>query len=302
MLPLSIREMLLGRHDSFVGSKKEKGVIEGLSFEALEEEEARNLEVFFLEEEVLGALWELNSDKASDVVLIANEAIDSMLKKKGSDLLCKLDIEKAYGHVNWEFLLAILAKTGSKGLRQRDPISPYLFVIAMEALSRLILRAQVGGFISGFKVSHVGVKINLEKSEMIPMGEVDNLEELACEIGCKVGKLPSSCLGLPLGASYKSMVVWGGVEEQCDSLWKKIIRGKFGEEEEGWKSGVVRDSYGFRAWTEIEKQWELFNSMISFVVGNWRRVKFWKDKWCNKKPLCETFLPLSVLSDSKEAW
>ena len=87
-----------------------------------------------------------------------------------------------------------------------------------------------------------------------------------------------------------------------DSLWKTIIRGKFGEEEEGWKSGVVRDSYGFRAWTEIEKQWELFNSMISFVVGNWRRVKFWKDKWCNKKPLCETFLPLSVLSDSKEAW
>ena len=59
------------------------------------------------------------------------------------------------------------------------------------------------------------MKINLEKSEMIPMGEVDNLEELACEIGCKVGKLPSSCLGLPLGASYKSMVVWGGVEEQC---------------------------------------------------------------------------------------
>ena len=59
------------------------------------------------------------------------------------------------------------------------------------------------------------MKINLEKSEMIPMGEVDNLEELACEIGCKVGKLPSSCLGLPLRASYKSMVVWGGVEEQC---------------------------------------------------------------------------------------
>ena len=51
------------------------------------------------------------------------------------------------------------------------------------------------------------MKINLEKSEMIPMGEVDNLEELACEIGCKVGKLPSSCLGLPLGASYKSMIV-----------------------------------------------------------------------------------------------
>ena len=38
----------------------------------------------------------------------------------------------------------------------------------------------------------LGLKINLEKSEVIPVGEVDLLEELAYEIGCKVGKLPSS--------------------------------------------------------------------------------------------------------------
>ena len=42
---------------------------------------------------------------------------------------------------------------------------------------------------------------------MIPVGEVDNSEELACEIGYKVRKLPTSYLGLPLGASYKSVVV-----------------------------------------------------------------------------------------------
>ena len=42
---------------------------------------------------------------------------------------------------------------------------------------------------------------------MIPVGEVDNLEELACEICYKVRKLPTSYLGLPLGASYKSVVV-----------------------------------------------------------------------------------------------
>ncbi|RVW59508.1 hypothetical protein CK203_115574 [Vitis vinifera] len=29
-----------------------------------------------------------------------------------------------------------------------------------------------------------------------------------------------------------------------DSLWKKIIKGKFGEEEGGWRARVVRDSYG----------------------------------------------------------
>ena len=43
----------------------------------------------------------------------------------------------------------------------------------------------------------LGLKINLEKSEMVLVGEVDNVENLACKIGCKVGKLSSSYLRLP---------------------------------------------------------------------------------------------------------
>ena len=50
-----------------------------------------------------------------DAVLIANEAIDSILKSNNWAILCKLDIEKAYDHVDWSFLLAVLGKMGFGG-------------------------------------------------------------------------------------------------------------------------------------------------------------------------------------------
>ena len=64
-----------------------------------------------------------------------------------------------------------------------------------------------------------GLRINLNKSEIIPIDPVGNMEELALELGCKVGSLPTSYLGLPLGAKHKTLSVWDSVEEKSKRGW-----------------------------------------------------------------------------------
>ena len=49
-----------------------------------------------------------------------------------------------------------------------------------------------------------GLKINLKKSSIMLVGAVENVDQLAFELGCKVGALPSTYLGLPLGARHNS--------------------------------------------------------------------------------------------------
>ena len=59
-----------------------------------------------------------------------------------------------------------------------------------------------------------GLKINLSKSEIIPIGPVTKAVELASKLGCKIDSLPTSYLGLPLGAKHKVLGVWDSIEER----------------------------------------------------------------------------------------
>lgn len=45
-------------------------------------------------------------------MLIADELIDSITKFGNPGVVCKLDIEKAYDHVNWEFLIYVVRRNG----------------------------------------------------------------------------------------------------------------------------------------------------------------------------------------------
>ena len=59
-----------------------------------------------------------------------------------------------------------------------------------------------------------GLSINLDKSSLIPVGKVENVENLTIELGCKIGYLPVEYPRLPLGAKRNASSVWDGVEER----------------------------------------------------------------------------------------
>ena len=75
------------------------------------------------------------------------------------------------------------------------------------------------------------LKINLQKSEIIPVGGVEDVDRVAVVFGCKVGNLSTTYLGLPLGAPHNSCRDWDGVEERFKrklATWKKQYLSKGG--------------------------------------------------------------------------
>ena len=62
------------------------------------------------------------------------------------------------------------------------------------------------------------LKMNLSKSEIIPVGRVDNVELLASELG-GVGSLHTTYLGLPLRAPHRAMGVWDSIEERFRKIF-----------------------------------------------------------------------------------
>lgn len=120
----------------------------------------------------------------NDGILCTNECIDARIREAIPGVMCKLDLEKAYDHINWDFLQYVMRRCGfgvkwsewmrrcvslasfsvlingvpqgnfgcSRGLHQGDLLSPLLFLLVGGVLGGLLGRAAGVGTFEGFSI------------------------------------------------------------------------------------------------------------------------------------------------------
>ncbi|XP_026378122.1 uncharacterized protein LOC113272513 [Papaver somniferum] len=111
--------------------------------------------------------------------------------------------------------------TSEKGLRQGDPLSPFLFLLVSEVLTMMFVKAEMEGMLGGFcSSSSVNVvKRNFSKSSFFGVGDAPDIEGLAEILVCSCDSFPTQYLGMPLWGKTNSTAKWDRVIELCKDIF-----------------------------------------------------------------------------------
>ncbi|KAJ0765374.1 putative RNA-directed DNA polymerase [Helianthus annuus] len=168
-----------------------------------------------------------------DGPLVLNEVIGWIKKYDKKAFFLKIDFEKAYDNVNWDFLVSIMTQMGF-------PDKWCLWIRGGPCISHMLYAddALLMGSWSHYNITMTnrflrifhwisGLKINVQKSHIFGLG-VSSLEvvSMAEVLGCKVGELPFIYLGIKIGANMSRSVHWGSVIDTVKSRllsWKAKI-------------------------------------------------------------------------------
>jgi hypothetical protein len=217
-------------------------------------------------------------------ILALHEIVHETKRKKRIGVALKLDFEKAYDKEHWGFLMKCIKARGFeevwctwiesvlqggtaslklndqicpyfqsyKGVRQGPP-APLLFNIVDECLTRLVLKAQSNGLVTGLISNLIplgvvilqyvddtilclnhdfektrnmklllylyeqmsGLKINFDKSEVLLLGGDDEVALTYAEIfNCNIGSFPLKYLGVPILVGRLHVIDWIKLEEK----------------------------------------------------------------------------------------
>ncbi|CAA7051877.1 unnamed protein product [Microthlaspi erraticum] len=163
-------------------------------------EDIEEIQLFFRQEHLSGVISEnqaafIPGRMITDNVIVAHEmyyALKSRKRQAKSYMALKTDITKAYDRLEWRFLEETMRHMGfcqqwiswimkcvssvnfkvlingspkglirpERGIRQGDPLSPYLFILCAEVLSHLMHQAGASRKVQGMKLSQSCPNIN----------------------------------------------------------------------------------------------------------------------------------------------
>ncbi|GJR84895.1 RNA-directed DNA polymerase, eukaryota, reverse transcriptase zinc-binding domain protein [Tanacetum coccineum] len=325
-----VAEAFVDHFKKFLGTKY---VVQPLSSiditfgKTLSEEEANEMIRMVSDEEIKEPIYNIDSNKASgpdgytsgrhiqDNILIAQELLKGYKRKNGvRRCALKIDIQKAYDTINWDFLAEVLGKfgfhqirinwimtcvtttkfsicvngeahgyfQGGRGLRQEDPISPYLFTLVME-LSNMCIADDLLVLCTGDVESIRVVKKSMDQFSSIS-GLFPNLGKSTIFFGSV--PLKASVYMLPDSTIKEVERLLKGFlwcQEGKDSLWVKWVNVVKLKGTSIWDiKANHNDSCGWKKLLDLRSR---VKNHVFYKVGNGKNIFVWFDRWDIKGPL-----------------